>query len=116
MAPAGYGGGYATSIPAPATSPRHHHPPPYPLAGQDLHHTRPVTGTRDPVETRDGAQQYRTIQQKKIGSKFEVHIEAAANNPIQVLSIQKLQNMQDTKQIEALLHKLILFTVHTKQI
>jgi hypothetical protein len=52
MAPAGYGGGFATSIPAPSTSPRHRHPPPYPPAGQERHHTRPVTGTRDPLETR----------------------------------------------------------------
>jgi hypothetical protein len=53
VAPAGYGGGFATSIPASATSPRHLHPPPYPPAGPKLHQTRPVTGTRDPMGTHE---------------------------------------------------------------
>jgi hypothetical protein len=55
MAPSGYGGGYATSIPASATSPCHHHPPPYPPAGPEFHQTRPPVGTHDPTGTHEGA-------------------------------------------------------------
>ena len=53
MAPAGFGAGFATPIPASGTSPRHHHPPPYPPAGQFPHQTRHPPGLWDPMGTRE---------------------------------------------------------------
>ena len=62
MAPAVFGAGSAPPIPAPATSPRHRHPPPYPPSGPFPNQTRDPPGLRDPTGTRGRGGQGAAVQ------------------------------------------------------